>query len=211
MRLLKSCAAVLAALTATTGAHAASLTESFGDPFVGWESRWFGTRTNAQNYYVSEQGPSNVDYRGAPDHDGLVLSDGDSYRDGGDYGQILIDFADDFGASLTSFSMDVASALPNSRLFFYDMDGATIGSFVLPESPLSAYYTPTSYTNVSVTSANGIGGFSFTDFAQGNTIIDNLVASAVPEPASWAMMLLGFGAAGSALRRRNVAATVRFA
>ena len=82
-----------------------------------------------------------------------------------------------------------------------------------PESPLSPYYTPTSYTNVSVSSANGIGGFSFTDFAQGNTIIDNLVAetAAVPEPASWAMMLAGFGAVGSALRRRKAATIVRFA
>lgn len=36
--------------------------------------------------------------------------------------------------------------------------------------------------------------------------------AAVPEPASWAMMMLGFGAMGAALRRRaKVAARIRFA
>ncbi len=35
---------------------------------------------------------------------------------------------------------------------------------------------------------------------------------AVPEPATWAMMIVGFGAIGGTLRRRqNVAARVRFA
>ncbi|WP_293379098.1 PEPxxWA-CTERM sorting domain-containing protein [Phenylobacterium sp. SCN 70-31] len=29
------------------------------------------------------------------------------------------------------------------------------------------------------------------------------VAAAVPEPGAWALMILGFGAAGAALRRRR--------
>jgi hypothetical protein len=46
--------------------------------------------------------------------------------------------------------------------------------------------------------------------------IDNLSvvnnAGAVPEPATWALMILGFGAVGGAMRRRQaVAAKVRFA
>ena len=36
------------------------------------------------------------------------------------------------------------------------------------------------------------------------------VAAAVPEPATWAIMLLGFGMIGSALRRRRVTAKVRY-
>jgi hypothetical protein len=40
--------------------------------------------------------------------------------------------------------------------------------------------------------------FSFT-----GTWSDGLSASAVPEPASWALMIGGFGLAGAALRRRN--------
>lgn len=211
MRFLKTCAAALAVFTAATGVHAANLVENFDAPFAGWESRWFGTQSNAFNYYVSEQGPVNIGYQGASDHDGMYLSDGDSYRDGGNYGQILINFNAAFGSSLKSFSMDIASALPNSHLFFYDIDGATIASFVIPDSPVSPYWTPIGSTRVTVNSTNGIGGFSFTDGAQGNTIVDNLAATTVPEPESWALMVIGFGAVGSLLRRRKISAAVRFA
>lgn len=37
------------------------------------------------------------------------------------------------------------------------------------------------------------------------------VSSAVPEPATWAMMIMGFGMVGSAMRRRNVKTNVSFA
>ena len=66
---------------------------------------------------------------------------------------------------------------------------------------------PSIYSHYSVTSSKGIGGFSFSGEAEGNTSIDNLVAStvpAVPEPSTWAMMILGFFGLGFiAYRRRN--------
>jgi hypothetical protein len=37
------------------------------------------------------------------------------------------------------------------------------------------------------------------------------VTSAIPEPAVWAMMLIGFGGIGSAMRRRKIKPTVQFA
>ena len=36
-------------------------------------------------------------------------------------------------------------------------------------------------------------------------------AGAVPEPATWAMMLMGFGLVGGAMRRRKVSTSVSFA
>lgn len=40
---------------------------------------------------------------------------------------------------------------------------------------------------------------------QGN-ILDNITLSAVPEPATWALMITGFGLVGSTLRRRRAVA-----
>ena len=59
------------------------------------------------------------------------------------------------------------------------------------------------YYLYSVTAANGVNpGLSELSFE------GDLVA-AVPEPATWALMILGFGIVGSALRRRR-RAQVRF-
>lgn len=40
--------------------------------------------------------------------------------------------------------------------------------------------------------------------AENSFELDNIAVSAVPEPATWAMMIAGFGMAGAALRRRRV-------
>ena len=44
--------------------------------------------------------------------------------------------------------------------------------------------------------------FITTYTASSNAVLYRTGASAVPEPATWAMMLIGFGAAGMSLRRR---------
>jgi hypothetical protein len=51
----------------------------------------------------------------------------------------------------------------------------------------------------------GLGTTAAADFA-----IDRVYALGAPEPSTWAMMILGFGFAGAALRRRQTA-SVRFA
>ena len=44
-----------------------------------------------------------------------------------------------------------------------------------------------------------------------NAIVGTGFAAAVPEPASWGMMILGMGAIGFAMRRRKVATRVTYA
>jgi hypothetical protein len=81
--------------------------------------------------------------------------------------------------------------------------GATINgasfSLVVPLSMLpSTGFTPQNY-GWNIWPRSGAGGNAvISDFAPQNATI-----AAVPEPASWAMMLGGFGVVGSALRRRQ--------
>ena len=58
----------------------------------------------------------------------------------------------------------------------------------------------------------GFGTYKYYDFyslgtggnaAPGNVLLGGLVLTAVPEPSTWAMMLLGFGAIGAAMRRNR--------
>lgn len=54
---------------------------------------------------------------------------------------------------------------------------------------------------------------SFTQLPGGDlfrgSIIDSIVITAVPEPATWVLMILGFGIVGSALRRRRGKVTTK--
>lgn len=71
-----------------------------------------------------------------------------------------------------------------------------------------------------VTSTLGIKtiyvGLSGAPTTAGGAVIDNLTIGQagmgiVPEPATWAMMIFGFGMAGAAMRRRNTSVRVGFA
>ncbi len=92
-------------------------------------------------------------------------------------------FRNNFGLFLTrlsdGFSVD----------FTYGPDGPTING-------LSGYNLPTG----SFETFGALRNQSFTFDANGSPL-----ASAVPEPGTWAMMIIGFGMTGSALRRRRSA------
>lgn len=54
----------------------------------------------------------------------------------------------------------------------------------------------------------GLTSFSFTGPLQIDDVtLDGVISGAVPEPATWAMMVLGFGVLGFGMRRRNTLTT----
>ena len=73
------------------------------------------------------------------------------------------------------------------------------------------YDTTNTYSAISFAGA-GNDVFGFDDFSIGSRQAVAPTPGAVPEPASWAMMILGMGAVGFAMRRRrNVRTTVSYA
>ncbi|WP_232474382.1 FxDxF family PEP-CTERM protein [Sphingomonas sp. MA1305] len=99
--------------------------------------------------------------------------------------------------------------------------GASLGATILNFRDLT-----NAFTSVALTTNNGFSGYSAgnatvtngnlqidlrgTSFASGATL--RYSVAAVPEPATWALMILGMGAVGFAMRRRSkVNTTVRFA
>ena len=85
------------------------------------------------------------------------------------------------------------------------LGGSNVGTYTSLVAPNGGGFfglTGTSFDTVTVSQA---GGFA---------VVDNVsfAAGAVPEPATWAMMVVGFGALGFAVRRRQPGGTrIRFA
>jgi hypothetical protein len=113
------------------------------------------------------------------------------------------------------------------QLSFFLLGGAGFSqadfSLLQGTSPLSLFFTLSDNTTQSITIANPTGSEPFGIQADANTYITRVDISttdgsyltfkqlklggfspgAVPEPATWAMMLLGFGGIGMTMRRRR--------
>jgi len=131
-----------------------------------------------------------------------------SYYDNnaGGTGTITISFASP--TDVFAFNWGAADHSWTANLFA----GATnLGSFTVAPTFASNAKDYVGFTGTGITSA------VFTDSSSGDWVfIDNLTygagqASGVPETATWAMMILGMGMIGGAMRRRNVKTSVRFA
>lgn len=194
-------AAALGAAAMSSGANAAVLTEDFEAAFPTWESGWFGVNSTARGCYGAGADRGN-------NPDGLwIASDASGICDAQ---PVTVNFTAPFAESLSSFSLDVASFI-SSTLTIFDKNGATLLSTAVTPT-FGGTQDPGVYVRYGTTSSNGIGGFSFSGGANGNISIDNVqaitgAAPAVPEPATWALMISGFGLAGAAARRRGGAVT----
>ncbi|KQU62447.1 hypothetical protein ASG67_05020 [Sphingomonas sp. Leaf339] len=81
-----------------------------------------------------------------------------------------------------------------------------------PGGTLLAFDGPQLYFGTEAEPKFQTGSFNLTDFFSGSPISLTIsTVSAIPEPASWAMMLAGFAMIGGATRHRRRKATVAYA
>ncbi|QHL90247.1 PEPxxWA-CTERM sorting domain-containing protein [Sphingomonas changnyeongensis] len=117
-----------------------------------------------------------------------------------------------------TFGFDVylpfnGAANPNDASFTASVGGIQFASFSASGQPAGKWLT---FKSSGVATVTGPSTFQFTFNSFGipakDFVVDRVFfapTDAVPEPASWAMMITGFGLAGMGLRRR--AATAAFA
>lgn len=117
------------------------------------------------------------------------------------------------GAAFSLAQFDFGSGYPGDgqtvsllTLTGYLVGGGTVTQQIIPlGQDFSTYLVDTSFTNLLAVTFDASGDSNRA--AYDNIHVDS--AGAVPEPASWAMMVGGFGLMGAAMRRRKTA--IRFA
>lgn len=216
--------ATVAAVALPTSAFAATLTVgagSNGNAFPFGVNELFGPSTNYQQVYASNQfaGPMAITaLQFRKSHGGnslargtwaLSLSTTDAAVDG-----LSIVFADNLGSNNTQvFSGELAPNFDGTLLTFnfsqafnYNPgQGNLLLDLQIPdineaESPV--FFLADSGNAIGVYSRmhNFGGGFDGFGLQTGFTFT---TGNAVPEPATWAMMIAGFGLVGGAMRRRQ--------
>ena len=84
--------------------------------------------------------------------------------------------------------------------------GANLASFDVDHSPIQKWVNYSGFTTIA-TEGNYTTSFTYRSGAApaGDFVIDRAYVIAVPEPATWGLMIMGFGGAGAMLRRRRMA------
>lgn len=161
-----------------------------------------------------------------------------SFAEIGDPDNVVQLFNIGAGSTVTGISYNVnITAFPSSWLseigLFFGSSSQSNGLFFTPgisdENPGTGTYADSAdLTNLGLDFAVGADGLlrleyfeDFDDFSSFDGVWNSgtitftyepTVTAAVPEPATWAMMLIGFGVVGTGLRRRNaVKTTVTYA
>lgn len=184
-KLLLGAAAIVTAILSSTGASAAVVMSNSSFSLTQVGSSYLGVFGNLD----PDQGrPSGLNYQGFVDTFTFNLPAG--IASGSASGGVGT-----FGFRLFRTDLDFTQVTLNGKPFakaFEDVLGADLQ--LLSSTPLTAGVQTLVVSGNSQRFGSYLGELSFTpDFAAG-----------VPEPATWAMMIIGFGAVGGTLRRRAV-------
>jgi hypothetical protein len=223
-KFLAIAAAGSAIVAAATSAHAATvLTQSFETPSLGtgsgayaYGSQPFGGSPTVPSADLSGSGAQFLGASGiaadgsafgfskAPD--GKQVAFIQSYNG---TGGTIAQFFDTVVGQAYHVTFDAAV-----RPFSTGTNPIIVSSFEKDSTPLtvtSTAWTQYTFDFVSTQVANGIGFYGSALPGDSTVGIDAVTVTTVPEPASWAMMLAGFGLVGFAMRRRQRETRIRFA
>lgn len=116
--------------------------------------------------------------------------------------------------SLASFDIATSGPSNNGGLSFIATGylnnlvvGTTTGALT------NQFVTFSGFANVDriVFDGAGVVGGQGGGFELDNFVLNSTITAAVPEPSTWAMMLIGFGAIGASMRRRRLTAIAQMA
>jgi hypothetical protein len=107
-----------------------------------------------------------------------------------------------FGAGKYTLSFDLGG---NARGAPAQTTEVFLGSTLVASLTLNSDSPLTLYTFTTTTTGGNLVFDELGPSNQQGNILDNVTMNSVPEPASWAMMLLGLGAIGATLRRSRLA------
>ncbi|GAA0466145.1 hypothetical protein GCM10009096_03510 [Parasphingorhabdus litoris] len=176
--------------TAFNAAAGAGLT------FESFETAQSGATVNYPGFSVTESGGANfITHTSINSFFTSATSDGANSIWFDDNGNSLATFV--FDAPITAFGFDVAAAAAGTMTF----SGGAAGSFALGADTPTFFgvISDTAFTTLQFDMSGGPEvGFDALSFGIAN-------AGAVPEPATWAFMIFGFGAIGGAMRRQRKA------
>ncbi len=112
---------------------------------------------------------------------------------------ISIDFANS-SLTLTAPSVSWSSSAFNGLVF---TNNSGVFSSILSATGIDP-------SRISVTGNQLAINWNGMSFNSGDTVFLSFASGGVPEPATWALMILGFGAIGFAMRRAKIRSDVRF-
>ena len=190
----------LAALAASSTANATT-TISLGGPNVNWGNTHVftsgGLTVTASGFTAANAATALYGKNGGGDEIGVGLANDPSHDNEIYYGMgyVQLDVSALFGlVSSVTFSTNSTTDGEQWSIFGSNVSGSYAGSALLTG------------TNESSATLPGFGSYRYYDFVSTSTsggknfLIAGLTATAVPEPATWAMMLLGFGLIGASVR-----------